>query len=954
VGQQVLPAVDADDVRFPQPPSTPESRIVRSSLTPPDRWRRIDGVFEAALERPASERDAFLWEASGGETELYREVKALLDSDAAAAAALGESITAYAAPLLSAVRAGLPADVQGILPAVGRLGPYRVLEEVGRGGMGAVYLAERADEQFRKRVAIKLVKRGMDTDEVLRRFRYERQILASLEHPNIARLYDGGVSDDGRPYLVMEYVDGQPLTAYCDGHRLGVEDRLALFQTVLRAVQYAHQNLVVHRDIKPSNVLVTDRGEVKLLDFGIAKLLDEAARGDASQTHTGARLLTPDYASPEQLQGRAVTTASDAYSLGVVLYELLTGQRPFGRAARPGVAAERSARELEAKPPSAVVMRVAEPAVERGESGAGRDHAALEAVAAARGTTPHRLRRRLRGDLDTITLKALAAEPERRYASAAALFDDVDRHLRGLPVAARRDTTAYRAAKFVRRHRAGVLAASLVLLSLLGGLSAALWQGERAARERDVAQQVSTFLEGLFKAPDPFAVDPERLDTLRIRDFLAQGALKVQRELRGQPAVEARMLTVLGEVYHSLGNYEQAQPLLEKALRLRQQLHGLEHADAAETQTKLGVLLRDRGDLAAAEPLLHAALATRRRLYGNAHADVGESLNESATLLRAQGQYGEAVRLHEEALASLRAAVGEKDLRVVLTLSELASTLGEMGDGERAERYARELVVLSRSMYGNSHPWVALALSNLSAQMQGKGDHDAAEKYARESLAIAEKTLGPEHPWVGEMLNILGLILYRQREFEQAERVYRRSLAIKRKHYDRPHPAVAAGMFNLTMLLRAKGDLDAAEALNRESLAMVRQIAGDDHSYVALHTGNLAITLQAKGECQEAVPHFQEAIAGIRRTLSSEHVRIPPLQSHMGACLTALGRYAEAEPVLLESYHALDRAKKDVAMREALGRLVTLYTAWNKPEKAAEYRALLPDSTHAASEGPSR
>ncbi len=868
---------------------------MRTVLPLPERYQEIDLLFEAVLERPVSSREAFLAEASGEDPALATAVQALLDSGAEAELVLGDSVTAFAVPLLDAWREEAA--------AVGRLGAYRIIEEIGRGGMGAVYLAERADQVFEKRVAIKLVKRGMDTDEVLHRFRIERQILASLEHPAIARLYDGGVSEDGRPYLVMEYIAGRPLIAYCDEHGLGTEERLALFQQVCRAVQYAHQNLVVHRDLKPSNVLVTETGEVKLLDFGIAKLLDAGAPG-ASDTRTEARLLTPDYASPEQLSGRPVTTASDLYSLGIVLYELLTGQRPFQRPAK--------------RPSTAV--------------------------------TSDRLRRRLRGDLDTIVGKALEADPDRRYASASALLDDIDRHLNGQPVMARGDTKAYRAAKFVRRHRAGVLAAALVLMSLIGGLGVALWQAgnaarqaERAERERDVAQGVSAFLEGLFKAPDPFA-QQERLDTLRIRDFLAQGTAKVQQELKEQPAVEARMLHVLGEVYHNLGSPDQARPLLEQSLELRLRLHGAESAEVAETQTKLGILRRDQGDYAAAESLLGSSLAIRQRLYGAGNASVGETQNELAALRRLQGRFDDAVRLHHEALASLRGAAGKPDLRVILGLNELVSTLGEKGDLDSAVHYAGEQLTVSRAVYGDDHPWVALALGNRAAQLQRRGDYDAAEQDGRASLSIAERTLGPKHPWVGEMQNIVGLILYRQRKYEEAESLYGRSLAQKRQQYDGPTQSLAAGMFNLALLLRAKGELDSAEAVNRASLAMMREVVGDDHQSVAMQTAHLAVILQAKGDCQGAMPLFAEAIAGIQRNRESDQSRVPQLQSEMGGCLTTLRRYTEAESLLVSSYGALAEGQREAAARAALERVVALYTVWGKPERAREYRGMLGDS----------
>jgi serine/threonine protein kinase len=913
----------------------------------PDRWQQIDRLFAEALERPGAERAAFLTQACGDDTELRREVEALLASSAEAESVLGESATCFAAPLLAALH-GEWDDEERIRAAGQRLGPYRILEEVGRGGMGAVYLAERADDEFRQRVAIKLVKRGMDTDDVLRRFRAERQILAFLEHPHIARLYDGGASDDGRPYLVMEYIEGQPLTTYCDERRLGIDQRLALFQTVCQAVQYAHQNLVVHRDIKPSNILVTSEGVVKLLDFGIAKLLADDPQHGAPLTRTEARVLTPEYASPEQLRGGPVTTASDVYALGLVLYELLGGRRPYTLAGKGAIEAEREVLDREAEWPSAVVAWRGDDTVQKARGGR---PSTPEAVAEARGTTVERLQRRLRGDLDTITLKALAKAPQRRYQSAEQLLEDIRRHVQGQPVVARRDTVAYRAAKFVRRHRAGVLAAALVLLSLVGGLSAALWQGRRAARELDVARQVSAFLEGLFEAPDPFAVEAERMDTLRVRDFLTQGAAKVQRELRAQPAVQARMLNVLGRVYQTLGLYDQAQPLLAQALRLRQRLHGATHPDVAESQTRLAVLLRDRGDLDAAEPLLGASLALLRGLHGNEHPHVAESLNEFAILLRARGRYDEAEQQHLEALRILRNTAGDSSPAAIAVLGDLVSTLDEKGDHEPAVRHARTALALSRSLYGDRHPRVAVALNDLALILQRLGKYAEAEALTRESLGIGELTLGSEHPRVADILNRLGSILYWQREYAAAESVHRRSLALKRKLYGPTHLQVTDAMYDLAQALREKGDLDAAEALNRESLAIVRRAMGDNHPVVAEYLTNLAATLEAKGDCRQAVPLLRDAIAGMRQTLSADRFRIPLAQRRLGSCLGAFGRYGEAESLLLDSYGAFREAFGDDDGRtgDVVLRLITLYTAWGKPEKAAEYRALLPDTAAAAS-----
>jgi eukaryotic-like serine/threonine-protein kinase len=879
---------------------------------PPERWQQIDDLFAAALERPPAERLAFLESACAGDHDLQREVVELLESESEAGAVLGESATGFAAPLLPGLRDGLHDAEPAADPLPERIGPYRVVRELGRGGMGAVYLAERADEQFHKRVALKLVKRGMDTDEVLQRFRYERQILASLEHPHIARLLDGGASEDGRPYLVMELVEGLPIDRFCEERRLGVEARLALFCSVCRAVQYAHQNLVVHRDLKPSNILVqvegrgpagkrkeergkrgdheergsggageqgnrgagavhsafrtphsafgrsasgVGEGTVKLLDFGIAKLLDEAAGDGDPRTRTGIRLLTPEYAAPEQLRGERVTVASDVYALGIVLYRLLTGRGPHaerrGTSGLPANTGEGGG----VPPPSAVAP------------------------------TPS-LRRLLRGDLDTIVLQALAPEPERRYASVQQLLDDVERHLRGLPVTAQRDSVLYRARKFVRRHRAGVVAATLAVLSLLGGTGAALWQAERAARERDVAQQVTAFLEGLFQASNPFSPEPERLDTLRVRDLLARGAARVQSELDGQPAVQAHMLGVLGEVYRSLGQYEQAQPLLEQALESRSRLYGAGHPDVAASQAGLAMLRRNRGDLQSAEQLLRAALATRRTHFGGEHLAVAETMHELGSTLRLANQHAEAEVLLREALAVRRRLLSEPHPEVARTLTSLATLVAENGDPAGAERLHEEALSLHRRLYGETHPHVATSLLSLASVRLEAGRAAEAEPLVRQALAIYRSGSGPAHPHLPGALDMLARTRLAQGSFDDAGAAARESLELRMRLFGERHPGVLPGLYTLGSVLQARGELDAAESHYRQALAISREVATADRHRVAVPLGHLADLLRGRGVCAEAEALYRERLALLEERFPPGHRRLVEARERLGSCRT--------------------------------------------------------------------
>ncbi len=901
----------------------------------PERWRQIDRVFAHTLERPPDARSAFLRSACGTDSELYREVLALIESAGDAEAALGESATAYAAPLLHELKEELikpPSDA----PPDHLLGAYRIVREIGRGGMGRVYLAERADGQFEREVALKLVKRGMDTDEIMRRFRYERQILASLQHPNIAQLHDGGIATDGRPYLVMEYVEGTPLDRYCDAHRLTVDDRLHLFLKVLDAVRYAHQKLVVHRDLKPSNILVTQDGQVKLLDFGIAKLLSDEEDGF---TQAGMRMMTPHYAAPEQKASGAVTAATDTYTLGVVLFELLTGHRLFDVDASSS--GELAGLEHEPRRLSTTITR---PTVRRHRNGT-TDSVTPEEVSRARGTSPGRLRRRLQGDLDVIVSKALRIEPERRYVSVDAFLGDIERHVNGLPVLARSDTAGYRLRKFARRHRYGVAAVAGFVTVLAIGLAihtAQITQERNIARqERDKAEEVSAFLEGLFDASDPFA--PERLDTMQVRTLLHRGTMQFRDHLEARPLVRSEMLQVIGRVYRRLGMYDEARPLLEQALASRQRAQPGEHLEIAEIQAELGMLLTDVGDHQAADSLLQQALALRRSYHREPHAEIALSLNHLAELRRIQGEFDEAERLQREALRMLRAMPGEDHPQVAVVMSSLASTLERKGEYAFAGPFIENSLELRRSLYGSNHPSVAMGLNDLALLRQRMGEYEAAEAAIREALAISTAALGEDHPYVGTILQRLGSILWWKGELYGAERYHREALALWRRIYGDMHIEIAVSLSDLGSVLRDQGNYEASVAAIREAVAIARRLLGEDHSDVAIFTGNLASSVQLLGDCTEAERLYAEAIDGIRRTMPEDRQRIPALKRWLGRCLTEQGRYLEAETTLLDSYRMLhdERGVSDKYTRQALSYLVELYEAWSKPEEAARYDALI-------------
>ncbi|MEM7354640.1 MAG: serine/threonine-protein kinase, partial [Acidobacteriota bacterium] len=614
-----------------------------------ESWRRVEELFHDALEQPAAERRAWLEAACADAPELQQEVESLL--------AAGE----HTSRVEDAVRGGFELATQ-VLPGEvpERIGPYRVIREVGRGGTGVVYLAER-DGEVRQRVAVKVIKRGMDTDEILDRLRRERQILADLEHPNIARLIDGGSTEDGRPYFAMEMVEGETLDAYCDRRQLSIGDRLRLFLGVCSAVQHAHQNLIIHRDLKPSNILITETGEPKLLDFGIAKLL---APTEHTRTATGVYLLTPEYASPEQFRGEPLTTATDVYSLGVVLYRLLSGRPPYRLTGRSHRELEHLVDTADAPRPSAVV---AEP-WEGGPS--------AEAVAEQRQSKPTTLRRRLRGDLDNIVLTAMRKEPERRYPTVDQLADDLRRHLELRPVKARPTSFGYRFGRTLRRYRAAAIAASLALVSLLGGLIATTHQARVAERHRRQAERqtvraesVTDFLIELFRVVDP---SEARGNEVRAREILDRGAARIE-QLEGQGEVQVQLLSMMGQVYQNLGLYQPSASLYARAVELGEATFGAGDPEVARGLTEHADVLVDLGDLDRAEAQIERALASQRRELGDRHPDIARSLDVLGIVRFSRGDVEGAGDLFDQAAEMRVELLGESDAATAESLNNLAS-----------------------------------------------------------------------------------------------------------------------------------------------------------------------------------------------------------------------------------------------------------------------------------------
>jgi serine/threonine-protein kinase len=850
------------------------------------RREEIEDLFEAALERPRDGRDAWLETTCGEDVDLLAEVQALLTAHEMAE-------EAFAAVERSST-----------------IGPYRLIREIGRGGMGVVYLADRADGQYRRRVAIKVLQHSAEGDPVHQRFLAERQILAGLRDEHIAGMLDGGVTDDGRPYFVMELVDGLPITAYCDRHRLSIEERLGLFMDVCSAVQHAHQSLVIHRDLKPGNILVTESGQVKLLDFGIAKILDPGVHAvEAPVTRMDVRVMTPEYASPEQVRGDLLTTVSDIYSLGVLLYELLTSCRPYelSEGSLVDVVCERQPER-----PSARV-------------------------------TDSRNQRLLRGGLDSIVLMALRKEPEARYASADLFRQDIERHLTNQPVLAHKGSRRYRVGRFLRRYRLESAAAALVALSMIGGTAVASREAavaareqERAETERARAEEVSRFLEGLFASIDPYAPTPERLDTLPARALLERGAARVRSELGGQPLVQASMLDVIGRVYRSLGLYGDARGHLEESLRLRRSAGDAVSEEFATTLGELGALLVDAGSYEPALAALEQSLDVRRGLYGaEDRPEIAGNLNAIGRALRQVGRYDEAGAHHLEAMAMLRRTAGDAAPELATFTTDLVKTLEWAGDRVGEERWARESVELHRRLFGPGHPALAIALRDLGLLQQRNGAYAAAVELFDEAYQIAVAALGESHPQIADLLNRIASARYWLGDLEAADSMHEASIALKRRLYGEAHLEITYGLNNLASVRRERGRFESADSLLREALDMTRRLVGEEHAAYWMVYANWANNFTEAGDCTRSMPMHRAAIEGLRRTIPSDVSRRAVQLRWLGDCLTRVGDYEEAERVLVEAYEILlPRGESDGIVLAAAENLRRLYERWGVPEKA--------------------
>lgn len=767
-----------------------------------------------------------------------------------------------------------------------RIGVYRLLRPLGRGGMGTVWLAERADGRFDATYAVKLLNLALLDPVGLERFRREGQLLARLTHPNIARLVDAGVTDTGVPYLVLEHVDGVQIDRYCDGARLPPVRRIQLFQQVLAAVAHAHGNLIVHRDLKPSNVLVTTEGAVKLLDFGIARLIEEEGGGSATTlTGSGGHALTPEFAAPEQVSGGAVTTATDVYALGVLLYVLLSGRHPT---AEEGQSAAGHLRDLAEAEPVRLSAAVTD--------------------AAARGATADRLRRHYAGDLDNILARALKKAPQERYPTVTAFGDDLRRFLAHEPVAARPDSLGYRAGKFLRRHRVPAVAAALGVLALAG---VALRERELRARAESEARKalaVEEFLISVFDAADPFAPPTANPGEVTVRSLLDRGIERIDTAMADQPDVRADLRAALGRVYSDLGLFAQAETQVRRVLSERLARFGPRRAEVAAAMDQLGGILSQVGKHAEADSLLRAALALRRQGLGNRHDATAESLDHLAELRRQENDFAAAESLLREALDIRAGLHGPHHLSVAQTKNNLALILWSKGDYANAEALYREALAIRVDRLGENHPLTAQTVQNLAQARQQQGHLAEAESLYRRSLDIKRKALGDAHPSTTISMSNLGqLLLQHTPKKAEAESLLRGALALDRQIFGEQHPFVAQDLAQLATVAMRKGDFDEAERLGRQSLAISRALHSGEHFNIAFALNNLAAVLRLKGASAQAVPLLREAVTQYDALVGADHRNTLVVAGNLARALREIGETAEAERIFRASFAGLAR-----------------------------------------------
>ena len=798
------------------------------------QWERIKELFEAALQREPSERAGFLRYACGDDSSLQAELDSLLSAHAQS-----DSLSESPFPIEL---------LQGAEPYK-FIGPYRLIKKLGEGGMGQVWLAEQT-EPLHRQVALKLIRAGMYDNALLHRFQSERQSLALMDHPAIAKVFDAGATPDGQPYFVMEYVPGEPITEYCDRKKLSIQSRLELFIKACDGVQHAHQKAIIHRDLKPANILVVEidgKPTPRIIDFGLAKTATPLDAGETLFTQTGAFVGTPGYMSPEQADPgvQDVDTRSDVYSLGVVLYVLLTGFQPIDTKRwnqQPLHEALRQLREQDPPRPSTKVEMEKESSASAAE---------------LRGTEPKHLASQLHGDLDWITMKSLEKERARRYGTPSELAADIGRYLNHEPVVARPASAGYQLQKYVRRHRVSVIVAAALTILLATFAAVQAVQLRRITRERDRANRITDFMTGMFKVSDP---SEARGNSITAREILDKASTQIDPGLAKDPELQAQMMVVMGKVYDSLGLFAVSESLLQRGYDTRRRVLGPENPDTLNSMIALAWTLRHEGRYADAEKLQRETLEIRTRVLGPENPETIASMGNLAVTLDDEGHYADAEKLQRQVLDFRRRVLGLKNPDTVFSMNNLALDLQMEGRYPEAEKLDRDAIEIRRDILGPDHPDVLRTMHNLANVLYREGRYADAEKLDRETIDEERRVLGPENPFTMMAVNSLTAILNGEGRYAEAADLGRQVLDIRRRTLGPEHPQTLTSMSNLADTLTKLGNYEEAEKLLTQARDIQRRVLGPDHPNTAMSVYNLACLAARQGHRDEALSQLRQAL----------------------------------------------------------------------------------------------
>jgi len=928
-----------------------------------NNWMKVEELFNKALELNVSEREAFLISKCGSDKHLYDEVISLLSED--------ETIH----PLLDKKASEL-INVEEKLNFVGqKIGNYKLLEEIATGGMGTVFLAERCDGIFEQKVALKIIKPGLSTIPIIRRFQHERQILANLQHPNIARLFDGGVTEDKRPFFTMEYVDGIPIDEYCDKQKLSIKERLKLFMKVCATVQYAHNNLVVHRDLKPSNILITNDGNIKLLDFGIAKVLkaESADKELITITQAELNLLTPEYSSPEQIKNSNISVSTDVYSLGLVLYKLLTGNSAHEFKTRTYIEYENVVCNRNIIRPSLSMDKTT-----------GDNKKSFSERGTNRKTTSHKLSKHLRGDLDNVCLMALRKEPERRYASAEMFAYDIERYLSNLPILAQKESVLYTGRKFVARHKKAVIAATIlffVVNSLILYYTTQLkFERDKAQREAEKSELVATFLQELFLISDPTETLGE---TITARELLERSVSKLKVDLSEELEVKSQLLNTIGKVYNNLGLFNSAEEVL-LMINNNEGINEIDKPTYIKTLINLGKTYGNNGKYDLEEVILKKAKIEGEKHLGLNDPLLGNCYNNLGSYFYSTAKFDSSYHYYTKAEKNYIKNYGNESEKLAEIIYNLGVLEFDGGNLDKSDSLYRKSLTIYKKLNGELNAETATAQNELASVLRHKGDFIESEILYKKALATRIQIFGDQHPDVAHTLNHLSRLYYNQEQFEKAEPIVRKSLAIREKLYNKTHPEVSASKSSLGGVLIGLKKYQEAESLYREAYSASMEKFGESHPYTPAILGNIGIALMEQKKYDEAekvmlesvrmlnnlssyrptflsgrivaladlynrTNRFSEAESILREELASLRSKniddvwlIGLVESQLGYSLYYQKKNIEAEGLLVNGYNTLKKGKGATSSitKTALKKIIEFYNSKGRLDKVKEYQKL--------------